>query len=89
MKGIIRDKDQKAETGQLLIGNSEVLNEIIIEKDSHILLLGGKALEQEHHLLWNFVSHSKEKLRKAREDWVNKKFPKVEGDDSYVPFPKL
>ena len=89
VNGSIRDKDQTAESGQLLIGNSEILPEIIIEKDSHILLMGGKALKKEHYLLWNFVSHSKEKLRKAREDWVNKRFPKVDGDNSYVPFPRV
>jgi len=47
-----------------------------------------KPLGQEHFLLWNFVSSSKEQLQKAKSDWEEKLFPQVPGDDTYIPFPK-
>ena len=34
----------------------------------------------------NFVT-LQERLEKAKDDWVNKRFPKVPGDDTYIPLP--
>ncbi len=62
-------------------------NEIQIEANSHLLLLGGEPFPEERFLLWNFVSSSKERLEKARKDWINKEFPAIPGDNTYVPFP--
>jgi redox-sensitive bicupin YhaK (pirin superfamily) len=51
------------------------------------LLFGGEPLEEERFLLWNFVSSSKERLQEAKLAWQNKEFPKVAGDQTYIPFP--
>jgi hypothetical protein len=37
--------------------------------------------------MWNFVAHSKDSLKQAKEDWMNKEFPNVPGDNTYIPFP--
>ena len=31
--------------------------------------------------------HDKKRLRQAKDDWINKKFPKVPEDETYIPFP--
>ncbi|MDG1334164.1 MAG: pirin family protein [Crocinitomicaceae bacterium] len=88
VKGSIKSDGQKVEAGQMLISKTDHECEICIEKDSQILLFGGKPLPEERFLLWNFVSHSKERLKQAKEDWENKNFPKVPNDATYMPFPK-
>lgn len=38
-------------------------------------------------MYWNFVSSSKERVERAKEDWRREAFPKVPGDDTYIPLP--
>lgn len=89
VKGSIISDGQKIEAGQMLISKTDAECEICLDKDTKILLFGGKPLDEERYLLWNFVSHSKERLQQAKSDWEAKKFPKVSGDDTYIPFPML
>lgn len=86
--GSITVEDQKVEAGQMLISKTDDQCEICLDKGTQVLLFGGKPLEQEHYLLWNFVSHSKERLQQAKQDWKDGKFPKVPGDDTYIPIPE-
>lgn len=89
VRGSITDQEQKIEAGQMLISKTNDECEICLEKGTQLLLFGGQALPQEHFLLWNFVSHNKDRLKQAKEDWKNKKFPKVEGDHTYIPIPEF
>ena len=89
VKGSITDQNQKVEAGQMLISKTNDQCEICLDENTQLLLFGGEELPEEHFLLWNFVSHSKDRLRQAKEDWINKKFPKVEGDDTYIPIPEF
>jgi hypothetical protein len=38
-------------------------------------------------MYWNFVSSSRERIEQAKTDWREHRFPKVEGDDTYIPLP--
>lgn len=89
VKGSIKSQGQKVEAGQMLISKTDDECEICLDNNTQILLFGGKPFPEERFLLWNFVSHDKKKLQKAKEDWMNKKFPKVPEDDTYIPFPKI
>jgi len=53
------------------------------------LLFGGEPLRDEHFLLWNFVSSSKDKLKEAKTRWEAKQFPKVPDDTTYIPMPQM
>jgi redox-sensitive bicupin YhaK (pirin superfamily) len=88
VKGSITVQGQKVEAGQMLISKTDEQCEICLDSETQLLLFGGEALPEEHFLLWNFVSHSKDRLQKAKEDWKNKEFPKVAGDDTYIPIPE-
>lgn len=87
VKGAITGKEDRVEAGQMLISKTDEQCEICLEKDTQVLLFGGEPLGQEHFLLWNFVSHDKERLKQAKQDWIDKEFPNVPGDDTYIPFP--
>ena len=52
------------------------------------MILGGAPLAGERHIWWNFVSSSKERIERAKDDWKNARFPKVRGDEiEFVPLP--
>lgn len=87
VKGSITDQGQTIEAGQMLISKSNEECEITLEAGTHILIFGGQTFPEERFLMWNFASSSKERLEKAKTDWMDKKFPKVHGDDTYIPFP--
>ncbi|MCH2233584.1 MAG: pirin family protein [Crocinitomicaceae bacterium] len=88
VEGSIVEEDEKVEAGQMMISKTNEVCSICLEEGSRILLFGGEPLEKEPLLLWNFISHSKERLLKAKEDWKNRKFPKVPEDDTYIPIPE-
>jgi redox-sensitive bicupin YhaK (pirin superfamily) len=55
-----------------------------------VMLLGGDSLDGERFLNWNFVASSKALIEGAREGWKsypNAQFPKVPGDDEWIPLP--
>lgn len=87
VKGQIKVDDDFVEAGQMLISKTNEHCSICMAAETQILLFGGEPLSQEHFLLWNFVSHSKEKLEQAKKDWMNKEFPVVPGDNTYISFP--
>ncbi len=87
VNGSITESGDRVEAGQMMISKTDEACKINLEKGTRLLLFGGEPLPEERFLSWNFVSSDKAKLTKARADWEAKLFPKVEGDDTYIPFP--
>ena len=87
--GSVYEKDSEIKAGQMLISKTEDHCDIHVAQNTQLLLFGVKPLGQEHYLLWNFVSSDREKLQQQKQDWMDKKFPKVPGDDTYIPFPEM
>lgn len=87
--GQVIDGSEMIDAGQMLI--SKVADEcfISLEKGTRLLMFGGQPFPEERFMHWNFVSSSKERLEQAKEDWKNRKFPKVPGDDTYIPLPSF
>ena len=71
--------------GQMLVSKSENTCEIRLKENTRVLLFGGAPLSEPRYLHWNFVSSSKDRLQQASEDWKAKRFPKVKGDETYIP----
>lgn len=89
VKGEITEKDYKVEAGQMLISKTDEQCSICLDKGTRVLLFGGEPLAEEHFLLWNFVSSSKDKLKEAKVRWQAKEFPNVPDDNTYIPIPKM
>ncbi|EUC01336.1 Pirin domain protein [Rhizobium sp. CF080] len=54
----------------------------------HMMLFGGAALNSKRYIWWNFVSSSKERIEKAKEEWRTGRFDIVPGDEEeFVPLP--
>lgn len=53
-----------------------------------VMLLGGEAFTTKRYVWWNFVSSSRDRIKQAREDWREGRFPKVPGDEQeFIPLP--
>lgn len=55
---------------------------------TRMMLLGGATLEGPHHIWWNFVSSSRERIEQAKEDWVQGRFKPVTGETEFIPLPE-
>ena len=54
------------------------------------MLLGGGAFATRRHVYWNFVSSSKDRIQQAKQDWIDRRFPLVPGDEEeFIPFPAV
>lgn len=74
---------------QILIAKNSKLCEFEIAADSTVYIFGGEPFPEERFIDWNFVSSSKERLKQAKEDWIQQRFPKVPGETDFVPYPEF
>ncbi|MFA7413210.1 MAG: pirin family protein [Rhizobium sp.] len=59
------------------------------ERGCHLMLFGGAAMPSKRHIWWNFVSSSRERIEKAKEEWRTGRFDIVPGDEEeFVPLPE-
>ncbi|HLO92761.1 MAG TPA: pirin-like C-terminal cupin domain-containing protein, partial [Burkholderiaceae bacterium] len=54
---------------------------------TELVLIGGRRLDGHRHLWWNFVSSRKERIEQAARDWAEGRFPKVPGEEDFIPLP--
>ena len=87
VKGSVMADDEEVTAGEMLISKTQNTCKLTLNENTQVLLFGGEPFPEERFLYWNFVSHNKERLEQAKEDWQNKQFPKVPGDETYVPLP--
>jgi len=58
------------------------------ERGARLALVGGAPLDGERHIWWNFVSSSRERIERAKEDWREGRFARIPGDDQeFIPLP--
>lgn len=61
---------------------------VVARDDARIILFGGDPLGSPRYIRWNFVSSSKERLADAAADWQANRFPRIPGEDRYIPLPE-
>lgn len=88
LNGGVKDGDEVFGPKQILIAKDTKLCEFEMTENSTIYIFGGEPFNEERFIYWNFVSSSKERLEKAKEDWLNQRFPKIEGETEFVPLPQ-
>jgi len=81
----VADKDYRA--GDMLVLKTSELARITAKEHALCMLLGGKALDAPRVLYWNFVSSRPERIEQAKDDWRQGLFPKIAGDDEFIPLP--
>lgn len=62
--------------------------EIVAEGAARVLLCGGAPLDGQRVLWWNFVASSKERIERAKADWLAQAFGHVPGETDFIPLPE-
>ena len=53
-----------------------------------LMIVGGATMDGPRYVWWNFVASSQEKIDEAKEQWLQRKFPLVPGDEvEFIPLP--
>ena len=86
-QGEIEDEGQVVQTGEMLISKSNEACTIALKANTRVLIFGGEPLDYEPQMLWNFVASDKTRLQEAKTQWIDRQFPKIPGDNTYIPFP--
>lgn len=89
VEGTVSCEGQRLPEASLVIFNPGAKAEIKADTDARIMLLGGARIEGHREIWWNFVASSKERIEKAKDDWKNRRFPAIPGDDvEFIPLPE-
>ena len=76
------------EAGRLLVFRPGDRISILALSNARLMLLGGEPMDGPRHIWWNFVSSSKDRIDAAKEDWRQRRFALVPGDEKeFIPLP--
>lgn len=89
LEGHITTDGNQYSQKQILIAKNSQLCSFEIGANSTIYIFGGTPFPEERFINWNFVSSRKERIEKAKEDWIQQKFPKIPNETGFVPYPSL
>jgi redox-sensitive bicupin YhaK (pirin superfamily) len=88
LEGAIESEGHVFGPKQILIAENSKLCSFEMHANTTVYIFGGEAFPEERFIDWNFVSSSKERLQKAKEDWKAQRFPKIDGETEFVPYPE-
>jgi redox-sensitive bicupin YhaK (pirin superfamily) len=72
----------------MLVFRQGVPARLLARERSLVMLFGGAPLDGDRHMFWNFVSSSRERIERAKDDWREGRFPRVPGDEvEFIPLP--
>jgi redox-sensitive bicupin YhaK (pirin superfamily) len=75
--------------GALLALEKDEEVSLYADAPARVMLLGGAALDGERHIWWNFVSSSRDRIERAKQEWQSGKFGLIPGDDKeFIPLPE-
>ncbi|AWL10392.1 Pirin-like protein [Aquirufa nivalisilvae] len=90
LEGGIEEEGNTFGPKQLLVAQDHSLCTFTMEANSTIYIFGGDPFPEERFINWNFVSSDKSLIDKAKDDWINRRFDKIQGEENeYVPYPSL
>jgi redox-sensitive bicupin YhaK (pirin superfamily) len=88
-EGAVRIGERRIGTGVMAVLQPGAEVTIEAEEASRLMLVGGAPLDGDRHIWWNFVSSSKERIERAKDDWRHGRFGKVPGDETeFIPLPE-
>jgi redox-sensitive bicupin YhaK (pirin superfamily) len=87
IEGSITVGDKTYHNHELIVFEKGSLIDATITAGTHCSLIGGERFPHEKYIFWNFVSSSKEKISKARDNWNAGNFPQVPGEIEKIMAP--
>jgi redox-sensitive bicupin YhaK (pirin superfamily) len=87
--GEVEISGDKFGSGRLLVFKPSDRITIRAIGDTHLVIVGGAAMDGPRHIWWNFVSSRKDRIEQAKADWTAGHFQKVPGDEiEFIPLPE-
>lgn len=87
LEGTIKSDGNTYESNQILVAKESSLCEFEIQENTTIYIFGGAPFPEKRYIHWNFVASDKEIIEKAKEAWINGKFPSIPEENDRVPHP--
>jgi redox-sensitive bicupin YhaK (pirin superfamily) len=73
--------------GDLLMLATGAPAELRALKLARVILLGGERFTTPRYIWWNFVASSRERIERAKRQWVQGDFARVPGESEFIPLP--
>jgi redox-sensitive bicupin YhaK (pirin superfamily) len=87
--GLVDISGDKFEAGRLLVFKPGDKVTLTAARDTHLVIVGGAAMDGPRHIWWNFASSRKERIEQAKAEWKAGHFGKVPGDEiEFIPLPE-
>jgi redox-sensitive bicupin YhaK (pirin superfamily) len=88
VQGSVTCDDKPFSPGDMLVFRRGARATLTASDPATVMLVGGGTLPGTRHIDWNFVSSSRERLERAKDDWRQRRFPPIPGDDDeFIPLP--
>ena len=88
LEGEIKNDGNTYASKQILVAKESSLCQFEMSENSTVYIFGGEPFLEEHFIYWNFVHSDKAVIEKAKQDWMDQKFPKVPNETEFVPLPQ-
>lgn len=88
VSGSVDVDSQAVGDGVLAVLADGATGDLSSREGAHVVLCGGDTLAGERIVWWNFVSSSRERLERAKQDWLDGKFDDVPGESDFIPLPE-
>lgn len=72
--------------GEMAVAHDDETMVVAARSDCHLMVLGGDPVGR-RHIWWNFVSSSRERIERAKDDWRQNRFGHVPGETEFIPLP--
>lgn len=89
LEGSISSEGHTYEPKHILIANDSKLCSFEMAENTTIYIFGGEPFPEERFIFWNFVASTKELIEDAKTRWIAQTFPKIDGENDFVPLPQL
>ncbi|PZX92001.1 pirin family protein [Flavobacterium aquariorum] len=88
LEGEIKNDGNTYTSKQILVAKESSLCQFEMSENCTVYIFGGEPFPEEHFIYWNFVHSDKVVIEKAKQDWIDQKFPKVPNETEFVPLPQ-
>ena len=87
VSGNVRIEHEEYLGGVMAIAAADKAVSLTALDASRVMVIGGDPVGR-RHIWWNFVSSSKARMAKAKQDWQEGRFEMVPGDHEFIPLPE-
>ena len=85
--GAVTVDDQPFGPSELVILKPHAEIVLASEQGARLVLVGGEPFPEQRFIYWNFVSSRADRIEQAKQDWRERRFAAVPGEQEFIPLP--